>query len=105
MTDKIQEYLDNGKKRGKELDHYRMLEDICKLVETDFVEIMSWKYSSKDTDNSDAKKMSSILGRIYLIAHCIHCYACQEKFLAGGKNFKNSAPKTCPNKNVRIIVT
>ena len=73
----IDEYIKAGRLGGKKLDHYRMLEEICELVENDFCADMEVqeKYSQED-----AKKMTEILGQVYLIAHCIGCRACQHRF-------------------------
>lgn len=79
----IDEYLKEGKSRGKKLDHYKMLEEIAEIVETDFcseMEMKSMPKSGKYTQE-EALEMSHLLGNVYLIAHCIHCRACQGKYL------------------------
>lgn len=79
----IDEYLKKGKIIGKKLDHYRMLKDICNLVETDFVFEMDCKqiHESETYTQEEAKEMIKIIGQVYLIAHCITCHACQSKYL------------------------
>ncbi len=75
----ITKYLAKGRKLGKTLEHYKMLEDIRNLVETDFCEDMQSiqrKYTQKEAD-----KMSDIIGKVYLIAHCLTCFSCQVKYL------------------------
>jgi hypothetical protein len=66
------------------LDYKKMVEDINKLAETDFCFDMELKEmpNSEPYTQQEAKRMSDLLGRIYLISHCIHCEACQ-------RNYKN----------------
>lgn len=86
--DSIRKYLADGKKRGKKLDHYRMLKDISNLVETDFVASMEMNLllNSKTGKlypftQEEAQEMSALLSQVYSIAHCITCHACQAKYL------------------------
>jgi len=60
-----------------------MLEDICNLVETDFAFEMELKSlpKSKPYTQEEASHMSDIIGKVYSIAHCIHCEACQVKYI------------------------
>ena len=68
----------------KELNYKKMLEDIDKLVETDFAFDMECKQlpNSKPYTQKEAKEMQSLLGQVYLISHCLHCTACQTKYLS-----------------------
>ena len=38
--EEIKKYLSDGVKRGKTLNHYKMLQMILKLVETDFMKLL-----------------------------------------------------------------
>ena len=79
-----EEYLKKGRELGKKLAHYKMLEEINTLVVTDFCEEMSMKSMKECSEKytqEEATQMADLLGRIYLIAHCIHCHACQTKYL------------------------
>lgn len=81
-------YLESGKRRGKKLNHYKMLQEICDLVETDFAADMemhlipnqktgkAYPYTQKE-----AQEMADIISSVYSIAHCITCHACQVKYL------------------------
>lgn len=82
MKEGIIKYLEKGRRDGKKLNHYKMLEDITNLVETDFCNNMDIKSlpKSKPYTQKEAREMASLLGQIYLIAHCIHCGACQSKY-------------------------
>lgn len=86
--DNIEKYLEDGRKRGKKLNHYKMLQDINSLAESDFVASMEmnllpntksgkcYPYTQKES-----QEMASLLAQIYSISHCIHCHACQVKYL------------------------
>lgn len=65
------------------LNYKKMCEDIDKLVNNDWNYDMECrrlvkppKYTQKEID-----KMVDVLGQVYLISHCIHCKACQRKYL------------------------
>lgn len=64
------------------LNHLKMLEEIDDLVETDFCFNMDLKTMprSKKFTQKEAHEMAQLLERIYLIAHCIHCSACNSKY-------------------------
>ena len=67
----------------KKLDYKKMVEDIDNLVETDFHAEMELKQlpDSKRYTQAEAKEMQHTIGKVYLISHCIHCRACQGKYL------------------------
>lgn len=75
-----------GKGSEKELDYKKMIEDINDLVETDFGEDMSLRanieYCGKllDISQRDAREMANIIGKVYLISHCVHCESCGVKY-------------------------
>lgn len=77
----IDKYLKDGRKRGKKLDHYRMLQEITALVETNFCADMEMRSVGGKYTHKESLEMSNLLGKVYLIAHCIHCHACQTKYL------------------------
>ena len=60
-----------------------MLKDINSLVETDFCEDVNNRMVNKRAmfSQTEAREMATIIGQVYLIAHCIHCGACQTKYL------------------------
>ena len=64
------------------LDYKKMLEDINKLVQTDFCFDMDCRNipNSKPFTQEEAKNMANIIGNIYSIAHCTTCKACQSKY-------------------------
>jgi hypothetical protein len=64
------------------LDHQKMLKEICALVETDFGFDMECKLSpkAKPYTQEEAQEMAATLAKIYGIAHCLHCKACQDKY-------------------------
>lgn len=70
------------------IDYKKMLEDICDLVEDDFcVDAEMNLIPNSKTGKCDpftqkqAEEMASRLAQIYSVAHCIHCKACQNKYL------------------------
>jgi hypothetical protein len=65
------------------LDYKKMLEKIDALVCTDFCADMDWKTTpkTKPFTQKESEQMAQLLGRVYSISHCIHCTACQSKFL------------------------
>lgn len=64
----------------EQLDTAKMSQEVSELVETDFAFDMNFKLIDKKYEytQEEARKMADILGRIYSIAHCIHCRACQQ---------------------------
>lgn len=68
------------------LDYKRMVEEIDKLVNTDFGEDMSFKANVtvngeyKEISQEDARKMANIIGSVYLISHAIDCDNCGKKY-------------------------
>lgn len=69
------------------VDYYKMLKEISNLVETDFCFDMDCKTMphSKPFTQKEAKQMAMVIGQIYLIAHSIHCSACQTKYITKPK--------------------
>lgn len=66
----------------KELDFKRMIREIDTLVSTDFMFDMDCHDlpKAKPYTQAEAQEMQRVLGKIYSIAHCIDCEACQPKF-------------------------
>ena len=69
--------------KNKQLNKDKMLKDILKLVENDFVFEMNLKTlpDSSIYSQDEATKMAMKLGQIYSIAHAIHCQSCQTKYI------------------------
>ena len=67
----------------KKLNYKKMVEDICKLVETDFHADMELRHlpDSEPYTQEETRKMQDTIGKVYLISHCISCTACQVKYL------------------------
>jgi hypothetical protein len=67
----------------KTLNLRQMLDDIRLLVENDFCFDMDLKTmpNSKEYTQDEARQMAWIIGRVYSIAHCTTCEACQKKYL------------------------
>jgi len=65
------------------LNYLKMLKDIENKVEDDFVFNMNCKRmpNSKPYTQKEAEQMADLLGSVYSISHCIHCRACQKKYL------------------------
>jgi hypothetical protein len=66
----------------KTLDFKRMVEEIVPLVETEWaaeMELRQLPHSRKITQD-EAMQMLDIIGKVYLIAHAIHCEACSSKY-------------------------
>lgn len=61
------------------LDYKRMVDEIDALVETDFCFDMDSRFVDEKPQwtQDEAKQMAHLLGRIYSIAHCNTCTACQ----------------------------
>lgn len=66
------------------LDYPKMLEEINELVSTDFCGSMC-DNSNLTYTQEQAKTMASIIGKVYSIAHCTHCKACQQKYIIKDK--------------------
>ncbi len=83
MMSGIDEYLKAGLERGQKLNHYKMLKEITALVETDFCAEMEMRTlpKSQEFTQKESEEMAHLLATIYSIAHCIHCHACQTKYL------------------------
>lgn len=66
-----------------ELDYKKMLQDIDELVSTDFVFDMDCHNlpTSEKFTQKESLEMARLLGRVYSIAHGIHCKACQTKYI------------------------
>lgn len=66
----------------KKLDYKKMLKEIDKIMQTDFMFEMDCKAlpNSKPFTQKEAKKMRDELMKIYKISHCIHCSACNDKY-------------------------
>jgi len=66
------------------LDYKKMVNDIGKLVWTDFVADMECKLRLHEKPGiftqKEAQKMSFILSEIYSISHCLWCSACGGKY-------------------------
>jgi len=74
------------------LDTKKMLDEILELVSSDFCHDTEWKLlpNSKPYTQDEAKKMAGLLGSVYMIAHCIHCTACQKKYIIPKVNPKKT---------------
>lgn len=66
----------------KKLNTLKMLEDINKLVDNDFIFSLECKLlpNAEKFTQKEAKTMMDILTSVYLISHCIHCKACSRKY-------------------------
>jgi hypothetical protein len=60
------------------LNYKKMIKDINNLVENDFCAEMEYKLlpKSKPYTQKEAKEMSDIISRVYLVSHCLHCESC-----------------------------
>ena len=64
------------------LDYKRMIEVVDELTSGDALEDYEWKAATnKPFTQSEALHMAILLTRIYSVAHCVHCTACQTKYL------------------------
>lgn len=74
--------MKNSKPNKKKLDYKKMVREIDNLVEGDFCFDMDCHNlpNSKPITQKEAMKMVKIIGRVYKIAHCIYCTACQGKW-------------------------
>ena len=72
---------------NKKLDYKRMIEEIDKLTQSDFLFDMDCHNlpKSKPYTQEEAQEMCDILMKIYSIAHCNTCTACQSKWLKAPK--------------------
>lgn len=65
----------------KELDYWKMVRDIDSLVSSEFCEEVSCKAGfDREISQEEAKTMANIIGKVYLISHCISCCACDTKY-------------------------
>lgn len=66
-----------------ELDFKRMIDDIDELVSNDFCFDMDCKslHPEESFTHEESTQMRDILMKIYSIAHCRTCKACQIKYL------------------------
>ena len=66
------------------LDYKKMVKDIYKLVESDWLEDMECKWRLHDKPEEftqkEAQKMIKILCQIFSISHCYFCTSCQGKY-------------------------
>lgn len=68
------------------LDYKRMVEEIDKLVNTDFGEDMNFKANIlvngkyREITQEEAREMANIIGQVYLISHAIDCENCGKKY-------------------------
>ena len=72
------------KKTVKVLDYKRIVAEIDKCLATDWAfEMIDCKRmpGAKPYTQNEAEEMADMLGKIYLIAHCIRCKACQTKYI------------------------
>ena len=62
-----------------ELDYHKMVKEIDKLVQSDFVFDMGCKLipKSREYTQEEAKEMAELLSSIYSISHIEHCIACR----------------------------
>lgn len=60
----------------------RMIQDIDKLVKTDFAFDMECKLipDSMMYTQEEAKQMADIISSVYAISHCEHCKSCSKKY-------------------------
>ncbi len=67
----------------KELNYKQMVEEISALTETEFVFDMDCKNlpHSIPITQEEAMQMVDILGRVYKVAHAIHCGACRTDYI------------------------
>ena len=64
------------------LNHKQMLTEIDKLVNNCWgFDIQLKHFGSETFTEKEANEMANVLGKIYLISHCIHCEACQKKYI------------------------
>lgn len=72
-----------------QVDYKKMLQEIDKIVSYDWgfsvtddmVALPTSNY--KEFTQEQAQEMSSAIGKICMIAHAIHCKACQRKWVKG----------------------
>jgi hypothetical protein len=68
----------------KSLDYEKIARDVNAILEKnfDFLEDVDYKYTlSRQITQSEAYTAIELLSKIYLIAHCVDCEACQKKYL------------------------
>lgn len=67
-----------------ELNYRKMVEDIDEIVEVDFAFEMETKLlrNANPYSQEEARLMAEMILKIYSIAHCTTCKACQRKYLS-----------------------
>jgi hypothetical protein len=65
----------------KKLNYKKMLQDICELVENDFSAEMEAKLLGARFTQGEAADMAGLIAKVYSISHCLHCEACQHRYL------------------------
>lgn len=69
-----------------ELDCKKIAEDGYKIITGNFsfLEDMDWKANAPtkqpEFTQKEAKKMARILGRLYMVLHCVECESCGAKY-------------------------
>jgi hypothetical protein len=70
------------------LNYLKMLEDINKLVETDYCAELEMylipelnKDMNREIPQEDARNAIDIVSKVYSISHAIHCEPCASKYL------------------------
>jgi len=90
-------------------DYFRMVRDISELVETDFCGEMELKLMPKSSPytQEEAAEMANLIGRVYSIAHCIHCAACAPKYMTFAEKDSVSAKEeaVCEHEFNGIMLT
>lgn len=65
----------------KKLNYWKMVRDIDNLVSSEFCEEVSCKAGfDREVSQEEAKEMANIIGKVYLISHCLSCHACDKKY-------------------------
>jgi len=64
------------------INYKKMIEDVNKLVQTDFCFEMDCKLipDSDKYTQKEAEEMADLIGKVYMISHCISCQACNVKY-------------------------
>ena len=65
------------------LNYKKMIKEVDKIMQTDFMFDMDYKRmpDQKPFTQEEAEKMCDELMNIYSISHCVHCTACNNKYL------------------------
>lgn len=71
------------------LDYKKMVTEIDEMVSIDFCEEMEVKSITTGKgmffSHEDSVKMAQLLARVYSVAHCVHCGACNKKYRINNK--------------------